>query len=522
MRGILGILGSIVVFGAVVCFPGESAAYEVLLDSSLMGQGYQLRAADGRVLNRRRVDVYLRLYVYDILPEPDESKRRGKPYPQMYFVSAVRLDADLGSFAGADGQDLASIDEEMLSRPAFQLLFGYLGVTDLAGGWLNLKAGRQFRWDAMDAYQFDGLTMELVTPWYVGVEVFGGSRVNGVLPIDSPIMLMDGVSPTESPVRWAPAFGTALFSRNLSNFFFRFAYRHTLSVLEDKEDFSASFVRPDESVSSSPQRVATAEEMLTAWASGTFFSNRLYTYGGAAYSVMHTRLTRALAGVRLRLGGSDRVKGVKGDRGGRSVSKRVHTIGVEYERHEPTFDGDSIFNIFNFQPFTEARILYELDLAGRWSGYVRGSFRFFQGGLEDAEDPRERESLSWRNPGGGLGVRYLGRRFFARGDWYWQEGYGGRTLGFDFLGRYVLPVHGLSFEGRATVAHWSDDLSPQLRGVTAGVAAGATWNFHKRVAVHLFAENNFGEFYKSDLRIFTMLRLTWCTSGRHCPAGVDS
>ena len=500
----LAVALSILVAGA-----REAHAYDVLLNTTLIGQGYQLRAADGRVLNRRRVDFYLRLYVYDILPEPKDPDERMKPHPQMHFVSAMRLDADFGSFAGADGEDLAVIDEEMPSRPTFQLLFGYLGVTDLARGWLNLKAGRQFRWDAMDAYSFDGVTVEVTTPWHATLEVFAGSRVNGTLPIDSPILLMDGTSPTQSPVRWAPAFGVALATRRLEWLYARVAYRHTLSVLEDTEEEALSFVRPDESAPSCPQRLSTSEERVTAWVS--VWKKRLLPYAGVAYSVMHSRFARALAGARVKFG----PLGVF-----RSTNGGGHSLGLEYARHEPTFDGDSIFNIFNTEPFTEARAFYELDWDNRWSAYLRGTLRFFRGGLEEGGTQEEREELSWKNPGGGLGVRYSGRSLTARGDWYWQEGYGGRTLGFDFYLRHQLQRVPISWETRATVAHWSDDLSPELRGITAGVAVGATWRFHERVAAHLMVEDNFGEHYDSDLRIYTMLQVTWCTSGR-CTAGVE-
>jgi hypothetical protein len=61
-----------------------------------------------------------------------------------------------------------------------------------------------------------------------------------------------------------------------------------------------------------------------------------------------------------------------------------------------------------------------------------------------------------------------------------------------------------------TIAYWNDDLQESLQGVTAGVALGGSWRFHQRMAVHLLVEENFGEFYKSDLRIYGILQVRWC------------
>jgi hypothetical protein len=486
---------SILFKGAVLAvmmafFPPRASGYEVIVSTDLIGQGYQLRDATGRVLNRRRLDAYLRLYVYDILPEPEDPDERRKPHPQMYWASVVRLEADFGSYAGADADDLGVLREEMPSRPAFRVLFGYLGVTGLARGWLELKAGRQFYWDTMDAYQYDGVLATVNTPWYVKLEVFAGSRVNGTLPIDAPILMLDGTSPTESPLRWAPAYGVAVATRRLGFLHARLSYRSTFSVLDEPEEESPIYLRPDQSMPDSLQRWATAEEKLAAWASAELWGRRFMPFAGVAYSILTHKLARALIGFRAKLGD--------------------HVFGAEYARHEPTFDGDSIFNIFNTEPFTEARAVYELTVGRFWSGYARASLRIYRGGDPEASTDEERKDLSWQNPGGGVGARYSGQNVWARADWYWQEGYGGRTLGFDAWARHDVGVAGLSWEGRMTIAYWNDDLQESLQGVTAGVALGGSWRFHQRMAVHLLVEENFGEFYKSDLRIYGILQVRWC------------
>jgi hypothetical protein len=311
--------------------------------------------------------------------------------------------------------------------------------------------------------------------------------------------MLDGTSPTESPIRWAPAFGVSAATRRLKFLQARVAYRMVFSVLDDPQEESPIYVRPDDSMPESLARWATAEEKVTAWASAELWSRRFLPFAGVAYSVQNHRLARTLTGFRFRFG--------------------RHTAGAEYERHEPTFDGDSIFNIFNTEPFTEARIVYELAVNRQWSGYVRSSLRFYRGGDEQqGATAEERKTLSWQNPGGGLGVRYEGQRFSLRGDWYWQEGYGGRTLGFDCWWQHRIGVANLAWEGRLTVAHWNDQLQETLRGVTAGAALGAGWRFHPRMALYALVEDNFGEYFKSDLRLYGMLRVQWCSRGK-CATG---
>ena len=79
-------------------------------------------------------------------------------------------------------------------------------------------------------------------------------------------------------------------------------------------------------------------------------------------------------------------------------------------------------------PYQEARLWYEHRFDRRWSAYLRASARFFEGGTSDALRSTE-ERIVEPDVGGGLGGTYLGKRQSARLDLYWQEGYGGRTLG---------------------------------------------------------------------------------------------
>ena len=483
------------VLAALFCLvlrPGLAGAYEVLLSADWTGQGYQLRDATGRLLNRWRLDTLFQLYVYDILPEPKDLRARNRPHPQMYFTAACRLDADSGSYADVLGSGTPLLRQEDPVGPALQVLYAYLGVTGLARGWMELTLGRRFFWDSMDAYQFDGLTVSVLSPLHLRLDLFGGSRVSGVLPIDAPIFVLDGTDARDETPRWEPMVGATVRSdwRFLSG---RITYRRTFARLPDQAENQPGYLLPSGEAPAGLNRWATLEDLVSLWLSSSLWEGRLVPYGGLAYSLMTDRVSRASLGARLTLG--------------------RHGIRAEYARFEPTFDGDSIFNVFNIRPFTEVRLWYSLAVTRRWSGYARASLRLFEGADPNAATEQERAD-SRPGPGAGLGVRYLGRRLRARADWYYQDGYGGRTFGMDLWWRHwVLPAV-LSWEGRATVVHWADDLLENLRGVTAGVALGALWKFHPRFGVQALLEDNFGEYYKADIRFTVMLHMDWCTMGR--------
>jgi hypothetical protein len=54
--------------------------------------------------------------------------------------------------------------------------------------------------------------------------------------------------------------------------------------------------------------------------------------------------------------------------------------------------------------------------------------------------------------------------------------------------------------------------------VSAGLSVGAQLQLTQLVALHLLVEDNFGTYNKSDLRLYGMLNVSWCTY-RACPAG---
>jgi hypothetical protein len=483
-------------FGAVLgltALAGPARGYDAMVQATVSSQSYQVRDAGDRALTLSRLDTYLRLFILDILPA--KKRKNGREPTQMHFVASMRLRADFGGYTrdwdrsfdvhGADGG----------FSPVFELLYAHLAVTDIAG-FIDLKVGRQFHLDPMDFYGFDGLHLRFKTPFYVAFELIGGRRQSGLYNsyfADAPIFLLQGSDNTESKLGWMPMVGIAAETSGLSFLRLRVAYRTVWHIIDPGDP---GFIYPDGLGDDLPKSALNAEK-LSAHATATFWKQRLQVHGGVRYNLLTLRLDEAQGGVGFRYGPA--------------------RVRAEYVIDSPDFDGDSIFNIFNTQAYQEVRLWYEHRFNARWAAYARITARLFEGGASDAPEQTERRLVE-PDIGGGVGATYLGMRQTARLDLYWQEGYGGRTLGLYGYYRYQVVPRWLALEGRAVVAYWDDDLSTTPEGVSAGVSLGARLQLSQLVAVHVLVENNFGTYNKSDLRVYGLLNFAWCTY-RACPAG---
>ncbi len=477
----------------LTCLSGVAHGYDALVQASVSSQNYQVRDAGDRALTLSRLDTYLRLFILDILPK--KKRKRGREPAQMHFVASMRLRADFGGYTRDWDQAFDVHGTDGGFNPVFELLYAHLSATDL-GGILDLKVGRMFHLDPMDFYGYDGLHLRFKTPFYVAFEVLGGRRQSGLYNsyfADSAIFLLQGSDNTEANPGWMPMVGVAAETIGLSFLRLRVAYRAVWHLMDDNDP---GRIYPDGLGDDLPAAGLNAEK-LSAHATVTLWKSRLQLYGGVRYNLLTTRLDEAQGGVGFRYGPS--------------------RVRAEYVIDSPDFDGDSIFNIFNTQAYQEVRLWYEHRFSKRWAAYARVTARLFSGGDADAPEATEQRLIE-PDIGGGLGATYLGRRQTARLDLYWQEGYGGRTLGFYGYYRYQVVPRWLALEGRAVVAYWDDELSTTPEGVSAGLSLGARLQLTTLAALHVLVEDNFGTFNKSDLRVYAMLNFAWCTY-RACPAG---
>ncbi|MFH2005265.1 MAG: hypothetical protein ABI333_01635 [bacterium] len=487
-------VGTAVACGLLLVAPRSSLAADFMVQSSVVSQNYQIRDASDSALTFLRLDTYLRLFALDLLPKQKDRSKKKRYETQLHFMASMRLRADFAGFTSRWNDNVQVAKTEYGGETTFELLFAHLSVTDI-GGVVDLRLGRQFYLGPMEFYGFDGLHARFKLPYHLAVELVGGLRNSGRYAIDAPIFLLDGTDLTDSKPGWLPMFSVAVETRDLSWLSVRLAYRATWHVLADE----GSVLYPDQSTGEGTvPKTQMAEEKLSFYARTNFWKGKLQAFAGIRYNLLTDRLDEGQFGLASSFGKSSRIQ-------------------AEYVMESPDFDGDSIFNIFNTQAYQEVRLWYEHRFTARWRAYARFTLRLFSGGASNAPEETE-QALAEPDFGGGLGFAYVGRKATARADLYWQEGYGGRTLGVYGYYRHTLVPRWFAVEARALVAYWDDELSVTPEGVTAGLALGGRLKLWRRAAIHLLVEDNFGTYSKSDLRIYALLNVSWCTWGS-CPAG---
>jgi hypothetical protein len=244
----------------------------------------------------------------------------------------------------------------------------------------------------------------------------------------------------------------------------RLAYRRIWSATADWQAGEPDSGVNDEKVS------------LTANAS---WRNRVYAAGGARFNLL--------------LGEFD----------DEQLLVKLHTFARQWMTLEhvylaPTFDGDSIWNVFSTGAYRDLRGVYEVGLGAEAKIYARGFLRFF--------------TASGRAAGASTGATWRRGRGFMRADGYWEDGYGGLKVGYDASGRIALR-RTFELEGRLTGYVWNSGQAPDaspgtdIKGVVFGVQGGGRWLLGQGVRLHLLAEDNVGTYYYSQFRTLAVVEV---------------
>ena len=166
-------------------------------------------------------------------------------------------------------------------------------------------------------------------------------------------------------------------------------------------------------------------------------------------------------------------------------------LTLEYSYLAPTFDGDSIWNVFASGAYRDLRAVYELGIGPEVKAYARGFARFFT-----AVRP-SRAAPAWGRPGGaGAGwCAPTATSMTATGAASWVST---RRRAWRSNARFEL-------EGRLTGYQWRADLATGAGttndgGVVFGAQAGGRWLLGQGVRLHLLAEDNVGTYYRSQFR----------------------
>jgi hypothetical protein len=459
----------------LVLAPTLAQAYDFQIDATTVGQGYQLRAADDALVNRRRITQYVGLSVFNLGPR--DPFGRARPQNQIYLTAALRFDAELGDFPSLRELPGRSADHQLLGEK-LDLLYAYIAGDNMLG-FLDFQLGRQIMVDLYDWSSFDGLHLQLRAPFNAALEAWGGLDVSGANVFDSPIYRVDGTALGGNPLgslgqrqeeALRPTFGVAARTVGLRDVDARVSYSRTMSPTGGPR-------LPGEPA------WGVVDEKVGLTARGRLLGGRLVPWFAFRYNLLVGRLDEVYAGARAQLG--------------------RHGVVAEYVLAAPTFDGDSIWNVFASQAFDDVRLSYDLRL-WRIQAYVRAFCRLFF-------DDRGSDAST----GGAAGARLDLGRGWARLDGYYEDGYGGRRAGIDASGR--VRVHGspddargggIFVEARLSYASFRDDVRPLDHADSFGAQAGLRYTPIAGVVVHGLLEENVNRLYHSQLRLLALLDLS--------------
>jgi len=465
---------------------GVAHAYDFEISAETIGQGYQLRAGDDTIVNRRRLTQTVGLNIYNMGPK--DIYGRSLDRNQIYLTLSLRYEGEYGDYASI--RELTGrTPQQELRKDQLEILYAYLGGRSLFG-FLDFRLGRQIVYDLFDFQSFDGLSLEARTPFHVALEVWGGLAVTGSAPVDSPVYRTDGVALGGNPLgslaarqedALEPTFGFALRTVGLSFVTARLSYLRTISFTGDRQ--------PGEPES------GVLDEKLALTLRGRLFHGLVVPWAGVRYNLLAGLVDEAQAGVRVSLG-------------------HGHGLSAEYVFAAPTFDGDSIWNVFGAQAFNDVRVGWDLAI-GRWRLVARGFTRLFadETTSNSGVDPSRVVGLPGAQAyGASAGARIDLGRGYARLDGYYEDGYGGTKAGADLNGRIVIVgdmLTGLVVEGRLSYVYFRDDSRLIDHAHSLGIQAGARYSFARGLTGHVLLEENVNRFWSSQFRVLALLDVSF-------------
>lgn len=430
--------------------PTSTQAVEFNIQSETSGDFYELVTSDDQILQRRRLHQYLGFGAYDLLGDQTYS---------LSLVTLFRFDADFG----IEDEEKEQIDK--LRDLQLSVQVAYLRGRDLAGGLIDFDAGRFLHSDAIDFLLLDGARVTVKTPWYFGVELIGGLETkNDQAAINSTQLELDGVRFIEGQVEneeTTVAVGAALVTTDLWNTRARFGYRRLFSDGEvDQEKIGLSFY----------QRIAKVVHLDLS----------------GSYDFYNGYVDRAQAGVRAHLGDAFEVYG-------------------QFVRLLPSFDADSIFNIFTSEPLNDANLKFTWHLSQTQRMYVGGNLRFF-GNEQGADEGDATVDTSVKAVGGRIGwAERFGEEGRLSTDVSIETGYGGMRALLDVWGTWGIVPGRWELDARLTGVIFDNDLQPNLESAGGGYSLGGRYILDRKFAASLVAEHNFNKLYTSQFRMMVLV-----------------
>jgi hypothetical protein len=439
--------------------------YDQQVTSTLWAEGYSVPARDGSLTSRRRIVEDLHLAAWNLLDRESEPYYEG---PRLSIELGLRLDTDfaVGPAESSPGDDAAYVAG--LRPMQMDMMFGYLDARGFWNGSLDLRAGRQVRLDTLGYFAFDGGEMVVYVPIGLSVSTFFGYEVRGGDLLGYDQLELDGVDSggrdeleaDRYPDRTDPAprlaVGTEISWTPWRWLDAGFAVR-TVGLSQPTADQRLG------------GRLALGNKPVRA-------------FGRVVWNPMLDRrddLSQAFV---------DQTLVSEADAELEVAAIEMLTLGLEYHLYRPTFEADSIFNVFDLMP--------QNDLGGRIEtrfgdiGVALWSFTRLAdeaAGLDGDEDDSRISGA-----GGGIGGNYrtstdrLAVRVSGLREW------GETRVGSEIGGGHGFVSNRLWIGLRASYWHISDAFSQKLSGDVVGYVASARFRIAKGADLLGEFENYYG------------------------------
>ncbi len=426
--------------------PQAARAYEAEVDASLDAQYYTYQSPWGDPLvRRRRYTETLGLSVWNIQGQDDPRGAR------LSFQSRMRLDADFGQSSSErqlhDARYIPGLEEAPLD-----LMYAYLEGERYFNGCFGFRVGRQYVFDTLGFWSFDGGLVSLDTPGNLRFEAYAGfeQRGGGLPTFGTRRFESQGVYRGDrfgfednyypgflEESALAPAGGLALEASGFGVLHSRLSYR---KVINRDEVNVSPFVDAGDGLyylsgdRTSSERIGYS---LRADSSGLGAVN-----GAVVYDFYNQLVSEYSASAEA------------------YASAKV-TLGASFERYTPTFDADSIFNWFGHSPTTSALGRADVRFSRHVEASLSGGVRWFEtdgdpASFAAAPEPEKTGRLLDLSLDAGARFDYGPGSIGVRGGG--ETGERGHRLGADVTGRRRF---GARYDGLCVLSLW--DWSDALR-----------------------------------------------------------
>ena len=469
-------------------------ALEPELTSDTTLQLYEMRSPSGGIaIPRRRFVTMLGVAGYDL-----EGKHRKPGDRELFFRARMRVDGDGGVDYDETNPHVPQRFVPGVGVAPVDLMYAYLEGRRYLGGWLGFRVGRQYSYDALGYWSFDGGLVRLTLPFGFAAEAYGGLEVRGGLPLSSPRFERDGVWrgsrrgldvnawPSYTDSLFAPAYGANLEWAHGLVAHAKLAYRRIDSTGTVRADVynprdQAQLVQ---GARISSERVAAAGDVNL----GKFANLR----AGAVYDLILTAPTSVYGTLDV-------------------YAARTVTVSADYDFLRPSFDGDSIWNYFVTYPSYDTGLRVSWTPTRHWALSVGSHARaLFEPTLDTRETTHTRgtsitpDSDTRWNGGGHLSVRYNydSGRYGARADF--TKGPEGHRVGGDVFAERTIDARYLLM-GRVSLYDFASTTRPDRGALSLGMVGGVGYQLTRRARTMLEIENNLSATYGQRWRVLASL-----------------